>query len=228
MEAAVLTNGPAVTVALRRSARARRMTLRVSALDGRVTLTLPARGLRAEAVAFARSREGWVRAQLACHEAPEVPRIGSILAVAGVPRAVMAGPVRAVALEAKRIVVPAAGPVAPRLAACLRVTARTALAEAAGRHARSLGRAHGRITLRDTRSRWGSCTAEGDLMFSWRLILAPPEVLDYVAAHEAAHLERMDHSPAFWAVVARLMPDYAVPRRWLRDNGAGLHRWRFE
>ena len=65
-------------------------------------------------------------------------------------------------------------------------------------------------------------------MFSWRLILAPPEVLDYVAAHEVAHLERMDHSPAFWTVVRDLRPDYEIPRAWLRREGHALHRYRFE
>jgi predicted metal-dependent hydrolase len=64
-------------------------------------------------------------------------------------------------------------------------------------------------------------------MFSWRLVMAPPEVLDYVAAHEVAHLARMDHSPAFWAVVARLCPDHARPRAWLKAEGAALHRFRF-
>ncbi|EPX84639.1 putative metal-dependent hydrolase [Rubellimicrobium thermophilum DSM 16684] len=63
-------------------------------------------------------------------------------------------------------------------------------------------------------------------MFSWRLVLAPPEVLDYVAAHEVAHLARMDHSPAFWAILARLCPGHAAARAWLRAEGAGLHRLR--
>ena len=89
--------------------------------------------------------------------------------------------------------------------------------------------AHDRVyrTLRDTRSRWGSCTAKGDLMFNWRLILAPPPVLDYVAAHEVAHLAQMNHSPAFWAEVARLFPAHLEARRWLKTQGSHLHRYRF-
>jgi predicted metal-dependent hydrolase len=90
-----------------------------------------------------------------------------------------------------------------------------------------LGRRYTRLTLRDTRSRWGSCSATGALSYSWRLILAPPRVLDYVAAHEVAHLAQMNHSPAFWAEVARLMPDYESPRAWLRREGSALHRYRF-
>lgn len=115
-----------------------------------------------------------------------------------------------------------------RLAAFLKHHARLALVDASARHAEALGRPHGRITIRDTRSRWGSCTAQGDLMFSWRLIMAPPEVLDYVAAHEVAHLAEMNHSRAFWAHVERLMPGYAGPRRWLRENAQHLHRYRFK
>jgi predicted metal-dependent hydrolase len=85
-----------------------------------------------------------------------------------------------------------------------------------------LDRAIARITLRDTRSRWGSCAADGSLNFSWRLILAPEEVLDYVVAHEVAHLVHHDHGPRFWALVAELTPSVAAPRRWLRAKGAEL------
>jgi predicted metal-dependent hydrolase len=98
---------------------------------------------------------------------------------------------------------------------------------AVARHAARLRLPVGRISLRDPRSRWGSCTATGDLMFSWRLVLAPAFVLDYVAAHEVAHLKEMNHSPAFWAVVRRLCPDYEAPREWLRRNGGALHGWDF-
>ncbi|MEL6678764.1 MAG: M48 family metallopeptidase, partial [Pseudomonadota bacterium] len=91
-----------------------------------------------------------------------------------------------------------------------------------------LGRRPGRSTLRDTRSRWGSCTSEGHIMLSWRLLLAPPQVLDYVVAHEVAHLQEMNHSPAFWSVVRDLCPDYERHRRWLHQHGADLHRYRFK
>jgi predicted metal-dependent hydrolase len=77
----------------------------------------------------------------------------------------------------------------------------------------------GRLTLRDPRSRWGSCSAKGDLMFSFRLIMTPPEVLDYVAAHEVAHLVEMNHGPAFWSLCHRLCPATDTHRRWLKDHG---------
>jgi predicted metal-dependent hydrolase len=113
------------------------------------------------------------------------------------------------------------------VAAFLRALARDRLAAASDRHAARLGRGFGRLTLRDTRSRWGSCSSAGDLMFSWRLVMAPPEVLDYVAAHEVAHLAHMHHGPAFWAEVRRLYGDHRAARGWLRREGAALHRFRF-
>ncbi len=90
------------------------------------------------------------------------------------------------------------------------------------------GRNYSRLTLRDTRSRWGSCSASGALSYSWRLILAPSEVLDYVAAHEVAHLKEMNHSSAFWDTVTRIHGPYEVQRGWLRSDGAALHRYRFD
>ena len=117
---------------------------------------------------------------------------------------------------------------ARRLRAWLTDLARERLTAAADRHAAALGRRYGRITLRDTRSRWGSCSAQGALMFSWRLVLAPPQILEYVAAHEVAHLAEMNHSAAFWAHVNRLYGPHAAPRRWLRGHGAELHRYQFD
>lgn len=109
----------------------------------------------------------------------------------------------------------------------LKSLARDRLEETSRRHAGSLGRPFSALALRDTRSRWGSCSSAGRLMYSWRLIMAPPEVLDYVAAHEVAHLAEMNHSPAFWRTVKQLCPGYEAPRAWLRREGAGLHRYRF-
>ncbi|HHL21369.1 MAG TPA: M48 family peptidase, partial [Aliiroseovarius sp.] len=114
-----------------------------------------------------------------------------------------------------------------RVAALFKQEARARLSAATARHGAALGRAPAALTLRDTRSRWGSCSAEGRLMFSWRLVMAPPEVLDYVAAHEVAHLAEMNHSRAFWDQVERLMPGYQPHRLWLRKNGALLHAYQF-
>ena len=105
----------------------------------------------------------------------------------------------------------------------LRRAAHEALSAAVECYCATLGVNARRVSIRDTRSRWGSCTSEGRLAFSWRLIMAPPEVLDYVAAHECAHLLEMNHSPRFWAHVARCRPRWKQERAWLRAHGAGLH-----
>ncbi len=228
MERARLAGNPPVEILLRRSARARRFALRVSALDGRVTLTLPVRGSANEALDFAREREGWIRRALAAQGEVTPVAIGATLPFEGRLLTVTAAPVRSPRAEGAALLVPPEPErAALRIATFLKSAARLRLAAAADRHAATLGREVGRLTLRDTRSRWGSCTAAGSLMFSWRLVMAPPAVLDYVAAHEVAHFEEMNHSPAFWRVVARLCPDYVGKRRWLRREGAGLHRYRF-
>ena len=138
----------------------------------------------------------------------------------------MPGKGRSARLNGATIECPVARP-GPAIEAFLKALARDRLLAASKRYATRLERSFARLTLRDTRSRWGSCSATGNLMYSWRLILAPPDVLDYVAAHEVAHLAHMDHSPAFWGTVEALCPGYAEPRAWLRREGAGLHRYRF-
>lgn len=89
-------------------------------------------------------------------------------------------------------------------------------------YARKMGVTYGRITIREQKNRWGSCTSEGNLNFNWRLIFAPEKVLDYVVVHELSHRKEMNHSPAFYAVVASVMPEYKACEKWLRDNGATL------
>ena len=225
----LIAAGPAsLEITLRRSARARRFSLRVSQLDGQVTLTLPTGAPEAEALQFARSKADWIAAAQARSTPPQRPGFGTALPFEGAALTITPAPVRAPQIAAGALLVPADPTrLGLRLAAFLRLAARQRLTAACARHCAVLGRAHRRITLRDARSRWGSCAPDGSLMFSWRLILAPPEVLDYVAAHEVAHLAEMNHSPAFWAVVARLCPGYAAPRAWLKRHGHGLHAYRF-
>lgn len=225
----VLPGNPPVELCLRRSLRARRISLRVSGLDGRVTLTVPRGIAMAEALDFARSKGDWLRIQLSAREQTVSVGHGVMIPLEGQEMRITPTTGRRILTEGQSLLVP--GPpdqVAVRLEAWLRTRARDRLAAASDHHAARLGRCYGRLTLRDTRSRWGSCSAKGALSYSWRLILAPPEVLDYVAAHEVAHLAEMNHSPAFWDVVARLKPDHAAARRWLRREGAALHRYRFD
>ena len=225
----VLPGSPPVDITLRRSARATRFSLRVSSLDGRVTLSVPARAREADAMAFARSQEGWLRAALAKQTRPAAMGFGSLVLIEGREVALRPGSGRAPRLKGDSLLLPGAeAQAAARTAAYLRAMARDRLAEASDHYAGLLGRRVTRITLRDTRSRWGSCSHDGALMYSWRLVMAPPSVLCYVAAHECAHLVEMNHAPAFWAVVARLYPEWPRERTWLRSHGARLHGYRFE
>ncbi|MBT9384219.1 M48 family metallopeptidase [Pseudooceanicola sp. CBS1P-1] len=223
----VLPGNPPVPLLLRRSARARRISLRVSALDGRVTLTLPRGVPEREALAFAAEKEDWLRGHLSRRSDEVSVEAGASIPVEGRPRLLVATPGRRVRLFDDRIELPADS-MAPRLAAWLKELARDRLHDACDHYSARLGRPFRRLTLRDTRSRWGSCTADGSLNFSWRLILAPPDVLSYVAAHEVAHLAQMNHSQAFWDEVERIHGPYRDPRLWLKRHGAELHRYRFD
>jgi predicted metal-dependent hydrolase len=225
----ILPGPPPVEITLRRSARARRFSLRVSQADGKVTLSLPIRAREAEALAFAASQEGWIRSALARMPAAERVGIGSVIPVEGRLLRLAQGQGRSVQVMGDSLLVPGdplrAG---PRVAAYLKVIARDRLVSASDRYATQIGRQVAQLALRDTRSRWGSCTATGALMYSWRLVMAPPSVLDYVAAHEVAHMIEMNHSDRFWAVVARLYPGWQEERAWLKRQGGALQAFRFD
>jgi predicted metal-dependent hydrolase len=225
MTSKTLPGDPPVEITLRRTARARRFSLRVSQLDGRVTLSMPLRAHEAEALAFARDKAAWIRQMLAGTPQRQVVAPGQKVLFEGRQLTVQSAKIRAVRVEGDCLLVPGAdAQVGARVQAFLKLMARQRLQRATERYSAELGLSFRRITLRDTRSRWGSCTADGALMYSWRLIMAPPAVLDYVAAHEVAHLAEMNHSPAFWAVVAGLMPEYKPHRQWLRRQGSALHQ----
>lgn len=228
MENLVLPGNPPIEITLRQSTRARRMSLRVSQLDGRVTLTVP-RGVRARTVeGFVGEKADWIRKHLANQSVPQDVGLGATVPIQGQDTAIRPGQGRAPKLLDGALWVPGgADRVGPRVAGYLKVRAREQLSAASDHYAARIGMKYGRISLRDTRSRWGSCSSDGNLMYSWRLIMAPHEVLDYVAAHEVAHLVEMNHGPRFWSLVYKICPHYERPRTWLRQNGSELHRYRF-
>ncbi|WP_299552284.1 SprT family zinc-dependent metalloprotease [uncultured Tateyamaria sp.] len=224
----VLQGRPEIVLMLRRSARARRITLRISSLDGRVTLTLPTHVAEREALDFARQKEPWIRKHLAARVEDVMVQSGTHLPVEGQPRRIAQGTGRRVVMTDDALFFPGLPGAAPaRVLGFLKARARDVLAGACDDYAQRLDRPYSGLTIRDTRSRWGSCSSSGRLMFSWRLILAPPSVLQYVAAHEVAHLEQMNHSRAFWDTVDRIHGPYDAQRRWLRTEGNTLHRYRF-
>ena len=220
--------GRAVEIAIQISARARRLSLRVDPVRGGVVLVLPSRRQRAEGLRFAESRAGWILSRVA--RVPDrVPFAdGSAIPVLGVPHTVRHLPGSRGLLTVADGEIRVGGPahLVPRqVSGWLRAEARRLLVPRSEEAAARIGRPVARVTVRDTRSRWGSCSSAGALSYSWRLILAPEPVLDYVVVHEVAHLRELNHGPRFWRLVADLMPDHAAARRWLKANGAALHRY---
>ncbi len=228
MEITRIPGKPPLEITVRRSARAKNFSLRISGLDGRVTLTLPKRGRLSEGLNFARSREEWIRRMLAVQPAVVPVGFGMQVPYLGKPLWVVPSEVRAPRAEGAALLVPPdPARVGIRVQTFLKASARRRLLAASERYAAMLGREIGRMTLRDARSRWGSCTWSGDLMYSWRLVMAPLEVLNYVAAHEVAHRVEMNHSDDFWSVVEEIFPDYRRQRDWLKREGPKLHSYRF-
>lgn len=221
-------NGVRVTVRLEVNPRARRLILRLDEKAREAVAVAPrARDLPA-AAAFATERVDWIAGQLS--RMPETVGFqpGAVIPLRGEPcRLSLDGPGRRAQLRLGADLILSA-PGAPetfpaRITRYLKGAAKEDISDAVERHCAALGVSAKRITVKDTRSRWGSCSSDGKLSFSWRLICAPPAVLDYVAAHECAHLLEMNHSARFWAHVGRVCPDWKRHRTWLRSHGRGLH-----
>jgi predicted metal-dependent hydrolase len=224
---AIPVGDPAIAVRLRRDPRARRLVLRVARSGGSPTLTLPPGVPLASARAFLDEQEPWLRRHLASGPPRRSVGDGTLLPFGDGTLAVRVRERGRVQHADGELLVSAGRQIGAQVAAFLGEAARAACLAATERHAATLGLRPARVSLRDPKARWGSCSASGDLMYSWRLVLAPSAVLDYVVAHEVAHLAELNHSPRFWAVVRRLCPDFDAPRGWLRGNGAGLHAWDF-
>ncbi len=222
-------------VEIRRHPAAQRLTLRVRAASRDVTLTAPPHVSYSAAATFVERHREWVRVRLG--RLPEgVPFVdGAVLPVRGVPHTIRHLPQARgtvwTAEEDGAMLLCVAGDaphMARRVGDYLKRLARAEFTEASRRHAAALKVEIGRITLRDTASRWGSCSADGDLSYSWRLILAPAWVLDYLAAHEVCHRLEMNHSARYWRLVESIYPERRAAEAWLRQNGAGLHRYGVE
>jgi len=223
----------AYLVRLRRHRQARRYTLRIDGAAREVVLTMPPPGSVKEARVFAQKHGAWIAARLKRLPAAVPFAPGTELPLRGVPHRIVhrggergtvwteldahGAPLLCVAGEAPHV--------ARRMGDFLRRAARRDLDAASRCHAATLGVAVKRIAVRDQSSRWGSCSNSGVLSFSWRLIFAPPFVLDYLAAHEVAHLVELNHSPRFWRLVAKLSADTERAKAWLDVHGTGLHRY---
>jgi len=220
-------------VRLRRHRQARRYTLRIQAATREVMLTMPPRGTLKEAHAFAQKHGGWIAARLG--RLPEaVPFAHDVVVpLRGLPHRITHRHARRgtvwteIDANGERLLCVAgqAPHIDRRIGDFLRREAKRDLEAASLRYARNLGLTVRRVTVRDQSSRWGSCSTTGMLSFSWRLILAPSHVLDYLAAHEVAHLIEMNHSAKFWRVVHRICAHHESAKSWLDAHGADLHRY---
>jgi predicted metal-dependent hydrolase len=223
-------------IRLRRHRRARRYTLRIHPTDREAILTMPPRGTLKDAREFAELHGGWIAARLGRlpKAAPFQP--GTVVPLRGVPHRIVhrSGERGTVWTETRdsgeKIICVTGDPdfTDRRVHDFLKREARRDLQKSAQEYAQALGVRVRRISIRDQSSRWGSCTSAGSLSFSWRLILAPPFVLDYLAAHEVAHLVEMNHSPRFWRVVGRVCPSMERAKKWLDSSGNDLHRYGIE
>jgi predicted metal-dependent hydrolase len=221
-------DGRMLEVRLRLNPRARRVIVKVNPATGEVSVTAPTRRGLAHALDFARGEKDWIAGQLAKAPGPVALAAGAMIPFRGAlheVRAAAKGPspvwrdkgviwVRGREAHASR-----------RILDFLKKEAKAMFEARALEHAAKLAVKPSRITVRDTASRWGSCSSARSLSFSWRLILAPDFVLDYVVAHEVAHLREMNHSPRFWAHVRSLVPDIKAPQAWLKANGRELQRY---
>jgi hypothetical protein len=226
-------------VRLRVDGRARRVSLRIDQAKQEVVATAPSIRRLPEAVAFAHERAVWIAGQMARLPTPQVLHPGAVLQVLGEPCRLEAGPGRGRLVEATddepmRIIAPPGERFTSTVLRLLKTEAKTRLVEATAIHAKALGQSMPVVSLGDPRGRWGSCTPArrsllggqarvGRIRYSWRLILSPPAVLDYVAAHECAHLVQANHGPDFWALVHDLVGDHKRHRQWLRAHGPALH-----
>ncbi len=211
--------------------RAKRLILKVDPVAGEIHVTAPSKRAVPEAIRFAQERIDWIASQLTENLRARPFSNGMKIPYEGAEHIILHDDTLRGAPRIDSELVPVirvgggAEHLNRRICDWLKREARQRLTERVDHHCMELGKKRRTIRIRDTKTRWGSCSSEGDMSFCWRLILAPPEILDYVAAHECAHLLHMDHSPAFWRVVRGLGADPSGAARWLSAHGPGLYAY---
>jgi predicted metal-dependent hydrolase len=217
-----------VVVSFKRNVRCKRMILRLTSDSAGVTVTLPKRTSVAEAMRFLESSKPWIAQTMSSRKPVIGFTQGQTILFRGAPHVIEAVGGRrglVTCLDGKIIVPGETAHVSRRLLDWLKAEAKRELSITSLNYATVMGARYRKLTIRDQSSRWGSCSAQGDLSYSWRLILAPLYVLDYVAAHEVAHLKEMNHGPRFWRLVITHCARAKEARNWLRSQGRDLHRY---
>jgi predicted metal-dependent hydrolase len=228
----IIYEGDAYLVRVRRHRQARRYTLRIHSATREVLLTMPPRGSLKEARQFAEKHGSWIAARLDRLPQPAPFAHGTMVPLRGIDHRVEHRPGARGAVwiegagEERMLCVAGEEPhLARRVRDFLKREAKRDLEAASRLAAAKLGVAVRRVSIRDQSSRWGSCSTTGVLSYSWRLVLAPPFVLEYLAAHEVAHLVELNHSRRFWRLVERICPHVADAKTWLDVHGGNLHRY---
>jgi predicted metal-dependent hydrolase len=233
-QAELQVDGDILPLILKRHRQARRMILRLDRRGTAIVLTMPYRASRKSAFEFARAHAGWIRSRLESEPERTPFADGSIIPLRGKAHVIRLregrrGTVRVTApIEEAPGLIEVAGEsvhLRRRLTDWLKAECKRDLVAASLAYAKVMEVTVRKVTVRDQASRWGSCSASGRLSFSWRLILAPRFVLDYVAAHEVAHLVHMNHGARFWALVAKHCEDFQSARSWIRRYGKKLHSY---
>ena len=224
----VLLAGRPVTLRVRRNRLARRIQTRIDGTSGSVILVLPTRASEAQGLEFLRKHANWLLHRLSGLP-PRIPfSDGAIIPFRGVPHRITYDPAAGRRVRLAEGIIESGGKydgLTRRLTEWLRTEARSTIEPLAMEKAAVIDRQPYAVTIRDQKSRWGSCSSTGRLSFNWRLIMAPHNILDYVVAHEAAHLAHMNHSAQFWRIVSELTENVGQARDWLKLHGGGLHRY---
>lgn len=232
----VEVGGRSVPITIKENPRATRITLRIEPGGKALKLTIPYGLHHAQVDLFLDRHQGWLETKFAKFSAPTGMRDGATISIRGTSHKIHhTGSMRGVTQIAKdedgQLLLKVSGPpehTGRRVATFLKKEARADLERLVAIHSKAVGRPARSISMKDTRSRWGSCSHEGNLSFSWRIVMAPESVIDYLAAHEVAHLKEMNHGPKFWALCKTLCPEMERAKAWLKQNGSQLHAIDFD
>tara|TARA_Y100000739_G_C20600044_1_gene462427 strand:- start:1654 stop:2388 length:735 start_codon:yes stop_codon:yes gene_type:complete len=230
METLQLTkNGsPTININVRKSNKAKRVSIRISGATNEVFLIVPKQVSILNAKQFAISKERWIRKQLRSKFDISKVKLGSLVPVEGFYYLIEIGENKRVKVENNKLLIPSQSTdISKHLKAYLLELSRQRLFSMTKHYCELIGKNCVKVSIKDPKTRWGSCTSKGNLMYSWRLIMAPKSILEYLVVHEVSHLLEMNHSKKFWQHVGNMMPNFRESQIWLKKNGQKLHSYQF-